>query len=287
MYSTIGTMGCNENRPQIARPALMREKADGQFLYCYFASREAVQRILSYVSSSGVPHINLSVLRNFEVPIPPVKTQQAIASILSTYDGFVANNRRRIQLLEQAARLLYREWFVRLRYPGHEHVKIKDGVPEDWKRETLANLCQSVKYGYTASSTNQPDGPKYLRIIDIVPAIIDWDTVPHCEIPDHKKEEVLLHTGDIVIARTGATVGYAKRIHKRYPETVFASYLVRLRPRQDVDDYMLGVFAESDEYKAYINAHVGGAAQPNANAKVIAGAKKLTIFINQFFRAAY
>jgi len=116
-------------------------KADRLFLYYYFTSSEAVQRIHSFVSSSGVPHINLSVLRNFEVPKPPLKTQQAIASILSTYDDLIENNRRRIQLLEQAARLLYKEWFVHMRFPGHEHVRIKGGVPEGWEKCQLHRIA--------------------------------------------------------------------------------------------------------------------------------------------------
>jgi type I restriction enzyme S subunit len=115
-------------------------KADKLFLYYYFSSREAIQRIISFTSSSGVPHINLTVLRNFEVPVPPLGIQQVIAATLSAYDDMIENNRRRIQLLEAAARLLYQEWFVHLRFPGHEHVKIIDGVPEGWTRTTLGEV---------------------------------------------------------------------------------------------------------------------------------------------------
>ena len=65
--------------------------------------------------------------------------QKKIDHPRDTYDDLIENNRRRIQLLEQSARLLYKEWFVRLRFPGHEHVKIKDGVPEGWKRGCTNN----------------------------------------------------------------------------------------------------------------------------------------------------
>jgi type I restriction enzyme S subunit len=116
-------------------------KADTGFLYYYFTSREAIQRIISFTSSSGVPHINLTVLRNFEVPVPQLSVQKAIADVLSAYDDLIENNRRRIQLLEQAARLLYKEWFVHLRFPGHEHVKIIYGVPEGWARKTLIDIA--------------------------------------------------------------------------------------------------------------------------------------------------
>ncbi|AJF06729.1 restriction endonuclease subunit S [Geoalkalibacter subterraneus] len=117
------------------------DKADRLFLYYFFSSREATERIMSFVSSSGVPHINLTVLRNFEVPVPPPENQRNIARVLSTYDDLIENNRRRIQLLEQAARLLYKEWFVHLRFPGHEHTPIIDGVPEGWEKKPLSEIA--------------------------------------------------------------------------------------------------------------------------------------------------
>tara|TARA_R100000935_G_C2841045_1_gene171020 strand:+ start:6909 stop:8084 length:1176 start_codon:yes stop_codon:yes gene_type:complete len=109
-------------------------KADSRFVYYWFSARETIEKIISQNSSSGVPHINLTVLRNFKISVPTLREQQHIADILSAYDDLIENNRRRIALLEEAARLLYREWFVHFRFPGHEHVKITDGLPEGWKR---------------------------------------------------------------------------------------------------------------------------------------------------------
>ena len=268
----------------IIRVRLRRDLAVPEFYHYYFKS--PICKIRSIVTQGVQAGIRGNDLKRLQVHVPPVSKQNRIASILSNYDDLIENNRRRIQLLDQAARLLYKEWFVHLRFPGHEHVKIKDGVPEGWSKERVGDLCESVNYGYTASATDQATGPKYLRITDIVPQIIGWGNVPFCAIPDNKIEKFSLRTGDIVVARTGATVGYAKRIHKLHPEAVFASYLVRLRPRPDVDNHMLGVFVESDEYKAYIKANIGGAAQPNANARVIAGAKVLVpkFSLQQTFR---
>ncbi len=178
-------------------------------------------------------------------------------------------------LLEESARLLYREWFVRLRFPGHEHAGLTNGLPEGWERKPLAALCESVDYGYTASAEQEEVGPKFLRITDIVLDFIDWPTVPHCPIEDDRLEKFRLREGDIVIARTGATVGYAKRMHKRHPDAVFASYLVRLRLKPEADNLMVGVFVESEDFKSYVQSRVGGAAQPNANARVLAGAEIL------------
>ena len=82
-----------------------------------------------------------------KVYIPSRDSQTRIASILSAYDDLIENNRRRIQLLEQAARLLYKEWFIHLRFPGHEQVKIKDGMPEGWERKKISKVCETIGGG--------------------------------------------------------------------------------------------------------------------------------------------
>ena len=135
--------------------------------------------------------------------------------------------------------------------------------------KSLAEVASSVRYGYTASATEQPIGPHFLRITDIVPPQIDWGSVPYCEIDEKSKGKFSLVAGDIVIARTGATVGYAKLIRDN-PEAVFASYLVRIRidPKQ-ADPGYVGRIVESGIYKRFVMSRVGGAAQPNANAKVL------------------
>ena len=93
----------------------------------------------------SVPTLNRNVLDTLPLEVPVLSEQKRIASILSAYDDLIENNRRRIQLLEQTARLLYKEWFVHLRFPGHEHVKIKDGVPEGWERKPLSALCTDIR----------------------------------------------------------------------------------------------------------------------------------------------
>ena len=126
---------------------LDESKADRRFIHYYCSSPTAVGGIKNLASSSGVPHINLTVLRNFEVPVPPLETQRRIADILSAYDDLIENNRRRIALLEQAARELYREWFVRLRFPGHENTGIVDGLPAGWERRKVAEVCLTTGGG--------------------------------------------------------------------------------------------------------------------------------------------
>ncbi len=90
--------------------------ASAKFVYYYFCLPESVQHVKNQAITSGVPHINLEILKRFELPLPSLREQERIAAILSAYDDLIENNRRRIQLLEQAARLIYQEWFVRLRF---------------------------------------------------------------------------------------------------------------------------------------------------------------------------
>ncbi len=93
-------------------------------------------------SAGAVPGVNRNILHAMRVKIPDAHTQKKIAEILSSYDDLIENNLRRMMLLEESARLLYREWFVRLRFPGHEHTRIVNGVPEGWEKYALVDLCR-------------------------------------------------------------------------------------------------------------------------------------------------
>jgi type I restriction enzyme S subunit len=117
----------------------------------------------SYDVGSANPTLNRNHIHGLWLRIPPLPTQRRIASILSAYDDLIENNLRRIRLLEEAAQLIYKEWFVHLRFPGHENVKVVDGVPEGWERVKL-NKVWNIKYGKnlpTKNIKNQGDFPVY------------------------------------------------------------------------------------------------------------------------------
>ena len=94
--------------------------------------------------------------------MPAIAEQKRVADVLSAYDDLIENNRRRIQLLEQAARLLYKEWFVRLRFPGHEHTKLRDGVPEGWIKKPLSYMCIDLRE--SVSPQNLPPHTAYIGL---------------------------------------------------------------------------------------------------------------------------
>ena len=115
-------------------------------------------RYLENMNNGGaVPLLNLGIIRRVPVPLPPLTTQDKIAGILSTYDDLIDNNRRRIALLEEAARLLYREWFVYHRFPGHEHVKVIDNLPEGWEHRSVGQIAE-FKYGKALKKENRIQG---------------------------------------------------------------------------------------------------------------------------------
>ena len=117
------------------------DRVDPGFLFYYLQSQQHAIRDSATDASHGTKKLETRVLESWPLPVPDLEEQYAIRDILSAYDDLIENNRRRIQLLEEAARLLYREWFVHLRFPGHEHVRVVDGVPEGWEREPLSEIA--------------------------------------------------------------------------------------------------------------------------------------------------
>ncbi len=107
------------------------------------------------IGASGRQRAQKIAVENTIIRAPELQEQTRIASIPSAYDDLIENNRRRIQLLEQAARLLYNEWFVHLRFPGHEQATIKDGVPEGWERRKIADVCETVGGGTPSTKVSE------------------------------------------------------------------------------------------------------------------------------------
>jgi type I restriction enzyme S subunit len=201
--------------------------------------------------------------------VPSLQQQSRIANILSAYDDLIENNRRRIALLEEAARLLYREWFVHFRFPGHEHVRIIDGQPEGWKRRYLGDVV-TTQYGHTASAEDEEIGPKFLRGTDINKrSFVDWSSVPFCPERELDFEKYALSPGDLLVIRM-ADPGKVALVEKQV-RAVFASYLVRLKVKDpdDVPPLYLFMVLRDDRYQGFIGASSGGSTRKSASAKLL------------------
>ena len=108
-------------------------KAEPLYVYYFVSSPYGRARITADAMTAGVPKINLTYLRKFQILVPSLDVQKKVVSILSAYDDLIETNKRRIALLEKMAEELYREWFVRMRFPGHQDTKFVKGVPEGWE----------------------------------------------------------------------------------------------------------------------------------------------------------
>lgn len=140
-----------------------KSRIEPVFLYCALNSDDLRSQIESMVGGASQGTISLKSIRKLQVPIPPLPVQRRIAGILSAYDDLIENNQRRIKILEEMARSLYREWFVHFRFPGHEKVKMVPSpigpIPQCWEVKPLFDICQ-VRYGKNLPTKNlSADGP--------------------------------------------------------------------------------------------------------------------------------
>jgi type I restriction enzyme S subunit len=204
--------------------------------------------------------------------LPPLSIQRRIAEILGRLDDKIEVNRRIDRTLEAMAQALYRHWFVEFGpFRDGEFVESELGmIPKGWEAGRLSNLC-STQYGYTASATDKPVGPKLLRVTDINKRNwIEWGSVPHCVISADDRSKYALEVGDIVVARM-ADPGKSAIVEEAV-DAVFASYLVRLKTNSLAYAYFVYEFLKSPQYGEYAEGAKGGSVQANMNAKIIVGA---------------
>ena len=150
LYSVVGSFGVpvliKEDRPFVFQRhiAILRpsENIDARFLYYTMLSRDFYMKADAAAIGAAQRTVSLTALRNIEITVPSIETQRRIADILSAYDDLIENNQKQIKLLEEAAQRLYKEWFVDLHFPGYEHTKIVDGVPEGWKACCLDDVIE-------------------------------------------------------------------------------------------------------------------------------------------------
>nr|WP_315092449.1 restriction endonuclease subunit S [uncultured Prevotella sp.] len=122
-------------------------------LFLYYYIKGNLNYIKLFGTGATFPEISGAAMRKIKVQIPSIPTQQKIASILSAYDRLIENNTLRIRLLEQMAENLYKEWFIRFRFPEHENVEMVNGLPKGWEVKRISNVCETIGGG-TPSTTN-------------------------------------------------------------------------------------------------------------------------------------
>lgn len=123
---------------------LIIDETKAYYEFVYYQLVTLYEKMVSLKNGGAQPNLNAAIIKSMEIKLPPLKTQRYIADILSSYDNLIENNQKQIKLLEEVAQRLYKEWFVNLRFPGHENTKIVDGVPEEWRKFPLEEIAPVV-----------------------------------------------------------------------------------------------------------------------------------------------
>lgn len=163
-----GMKVCLGQRTVLIRPSA--EKVSPLFLNYYLNAPKQRHALLSNSNGATVSHVNMPVIRNLVIELPDREDQDRIADVLSAYDELIENSRRQIKLLEEAAQRLYKEWFIDLKFPGHETAPIVDGLPEGWKRLSLREYLVSHiggGWGKEFSESSYPVRAAVIRATDI------------------------------------------------------------------------------------------------------------------------
>jgi type I restriction enzyme S subunit len=199
---------------------------DSTFLYYEFLCIGRTGGFDPYFTGATIKHLPREQLAKVQIRVPELRVQHAIAAVLEPYDDLIAVNQRRIALLEDAARRLYREWFVYLRFPGHEVKRMTDGLPQGWHRENLFDVCE-VTYGFPfKSELFNADGAG-------LPAIRIRD-VPSVQVSTYTTEEV---HGDYEVVRGDLLVGMDGIFHMNHwagPKGLLVQRVCRVRPRSEL-----------------------------------------------------
>lgn len=198
-------------------------------------------------------------LLGLKVALPPIETQEKIANTLKAYDDLIKNNQKQIKLLEEAAQRLYKEWFVDLRFPGHEDVAIVDGVPEGWTEDTIDSKIDLLSgYAFKSAEFNDEGTYKIVTIKNVKDGQFDGDNVSRMvDIPPKMPEHCKLSDGDILLSLTG-NVGRVCIVHGD-------NYLLNQRVakiKSDNPTYAYCLFRSKDMFDE-MNNLANGAAQQN------------------------
>ncbi|QOR76332.1 MAG: restriction endonuclease subunit S [Thermoflavifilum sp.] len=241
-----------------------------RYLYKFIQSHYST--IQQKPKGMATPHVDPDLFWNLELPLPPLNEQKRIAEKLDTILPKVKSARARLEKIPAILKKFRQSVLAaacsgKLTEDWREEYTERTGkeLPE-WEEKKLNEIIYNIKYGYTSKSFSHGE-IKYLRITDIQNGKVSWETVPFCQIEKNVIKKYLLEKNDIVFARTGATTGKSFLI-KDCPPSVFASYLIRIKPNTNiVSAEYLYFFFQTEYYWLQINENVAGIAQPNCNAQ--------------------
>jgi type I restriction enzyme S subunit len=209
-------------------------------------------------AGSTFKEISKSNVKSIKLQLPPLSEQKRIVDLISSVDSYIEALQRQLESAKKSRNAVLHE--------------ILQAGGDDWVEGKVGDISV-LRYGYTESANWDPIGPKFLRITDIQDGQVNWDLVPYCKISDADLGLQQLKDGDLVFARTGATTGKSFLVTNP-PDSVSASYLIRLRPDQSkVNPYYLSIFFQSENYWQQVMAGTSGSAQGGVNASKLSHLK--------------
>ncbi|MCO5792831.1 MAG: restriction endonuclease subunit S [Blastomonas sp.] len=233
------------------------EKADTKFIKYLF---DTVLKSKIRGVSRGAAQDNLSQekLLSFKFPVPALTIQKRISTTLCAYDDLIENSGRRSALLEEAARLLYREWFVHLRFPGHEHAKITNGVPEGWEQKTLGDVVATNPESYKAGKL--PEVLNYIDISSVSTGKIDSKTeMAAFNAPGRARRKA--QNGDVIWSNVRPNLRAYALVTDPAENDVFSTGFTVLRSKL-LNPFFMYFFVTSNSFVDHLVNHATGTSYP-------------------------
>ena len=219
------------------RVTIDSEKADSRFVFFQLQHPDTVGWVEKHAVGATMLNLNTTILSSVPIRLPALEIQKRIADILSAYDDLIENNQKQIKLLEEVAQRLYKEWFVDLRFPGHENTKIVDGVPEGWSKSTVFEVSAILRRGISPKYNENARG-SVINQKCIRQTIVSYD-----EARTQEKKypaELELKEADIAICSTGAgTLGRVGQIYEVRENTTLDSHVTLIRANEKIGQQYL------------------------------------------------
>lgn len=237
---------CYLHNQRIGLVTLINQEFDKDYIYWLMRSKQYQRTIANSSNGATVHHTSPAKIYKYLCERKALPIQRRIASILSTYDALIENNTKRIRLLEKMAENLYKEWFVRFRFPGHENVEMENGLPKGWKRGSLSDVCE-FKRGKNITSSEMEEGN-----VPVISAGLEPSGYHSCSN---------VRGVSVTMSSSGANAGYIA-IHYSDIWAADCSYI-----EEATTDNIYYVYELLNNIRIVINNFQRGAAQPHVYPK--------------------
>ena len=279
--STIGKLCIvkhNSITNQQINSVLPYEQFEPLYLYYVFRSSLKYIQMISGGTGSGTPIISKNKFEKLKYPVfTDIEYQKKVANVLSKYDELIEVNNKRIKILEQTAEELYKEWFVRFRFPGHETAQFENGIPKGWNTIKIKDIT-SLKSGYSFKSEwFSESGNCIAKIKDIGETIMNTGDFSYVEESNClKAKKFILKEGDLTIALTGATIGKIS-IVPQFAKTIYTNQRLGkfFNGQKPIDKlpFLYCFFAQKEIVQEILNISNSSSAQPNISPEQIENIK--------------